>query len=300
MLSVLLAHGFGARTWTQRWEKGQIGGINERLPYGFFHAAGDGMTVEYSEDRSESRLTKYLRSALRLFLGFDLIHAWRNRHAIRSADVIWVNTEYEHLAALCLLIRQPRGRRPIIIAESVWLFDRWPRFWAPRRWFYRRLLADADVLAVHSPANQRVARDLFPEKRVEFIPFGVDPRAIKPAIQRETRQPLRILSLGNDVHRDWRTLIDAVKSLDDCEVRIGGKRIRWRTRGRTRGVRQILMRCSTSAEEVVQLYAWADLVVVPLKPKPARLWHYGHSRGCFVWRTSHMLGYRRTESVFLR
>ncbi len=263
---VLLAHGFGARTWTERWEKGQIGGINERLPYGFFHAAGDGMTVEYSEDRSERRMTKYLRSALRLFLGFDLIHAWSNRHAIRSADVIWVNTEYEHLAALCLLIRRPRGRRPIIIAESVWLFDRWARFWAPRRWLYRRLLADADVLAVHSPANQRVARDLFPEKRVEFIPFGVDPAAIRPAIQRETHHPLRILSLGNDVHRDWRTLIDAVKSLDDCEVRIGGKRIRWRTHGRTRGVRQILMRRSTSAEEVAELYAWADLVVVPLKP----------------------------------
>ena len=263
---VLLAHGFGARTWTERWKKGQIGGINERLPYGFFHAAGDGMTVEYSEDRSEHLLKKYLRSALRLFLGFDVIHAWRNRQAIRSANAIWVNTEYEHLAALCLLIRRPRGRRPIIIAESVWLFDRWPRFWAPRRWLYRRLLADADVLAVHSPANQRVARDLFPEKRVEFIPFGVDPAAVKPAIQREAHHPLRILSLGNDVHRDWRTLIDAVKLLDDCEVRIGGKRIRWRTRGRTRGVSQILMRRSTSAEEVADLYAWADLVVVPLKP----------------------------------
>jgi glycosyltransferase involved in cell wall biosynthesis len=83
---------------------------------------------------------------------------------------------------------------------------------------------------------------------------------------RPPQPPLRILSLGNDIHRDWQTLIDAIKSLDDCEVRIGGKRILWRTRGRTLGVRQIVTGRATSAQDVAQLYAWADLVVVPLKP----------------------------------
>ena len=262
---VFLGHGFGASNWTQRWKSGRIGGINERLPYGYFHAAGYGWTIEYSEDKPEHRLMKYGRSALRLILGFDLIHAWRNRKAIRAADVIWTNTEFEHLAALLLLCRCPRGRRPRVIAESVWLFDRWPRMLAPWRWLYRRLLSDADSLTVLSPENLRVARALFPGKPAEFIPFGIDAEAIKPARPRPAHHPLRMLSLGNDIHRDWHTLIDAVKGLTDCEVRIGGKRIRWRTRGRTRGVRQIAMRRSSSAQEVADLYAWADLVVVPLK-----------------------------------
>ena len=263
---VFLGHGFGARHWTRRWASGQIAGINERLPYGFFHAAGGGWTIEYSEDRLEGRSMKYLRSGLRLILGFDLIHACRNRRSIRTADVIWTSTEFEYLAALLLLRARPHGRRPQVIAESVWLFDRWARWWLPRRWLYRWLIAGADALTVHSPVNLRVARALFPGKRVEFIRFGIDPDAIKPAVRRETHHPLRIVALGNDIHRDWRTLIEAVKTIDNCEVRIGGKRIRWRTRGRTRGVRQIVMRRSTSAAEVAELYDRADLVIVPLKP----------------------------------
>ncbi len=263
---VLLAHGFGARNWTSQWTQGKIAGINERLPYGFFHAADGGWTVEYSEDEPERKLVQYLRSGLRLILGFDLIHAWRNRQSIYAADVIWTSTEYEHLAVLLLLLRRPPGHRPQVIAESVWLFDRWPRMLPPWRWLYRRLMADADALTVHSPENLRVARALFPGQRVEFVRFGIDANAIKSAERRKSNHPLRIVALGNDIHRDWRTLIEAVKSIDDCEVRIGGKRIRWRTRGRTRGVRQIVMRRSTSAQEVAELYERADLVVVPLKP----------------------------------
>jgi glycosyltransferase involved in cell wall biosynthesis len=262
---VFLGHGFGGRYWEQRWASGKIAGINERLPYGFFHAGGGGWTIEYSEDQPEHRLIKYLRSGLRLVLGFDLIHARRNRHSIHNADVIWTSTEFEYLAALLLLWRRPRGRRPQVIAESVWLFDRWSRWWWPRRWFYRSLIAGADAMVVHSPKNLRVARALFPGKRVELIRFGIAADAVKPAEPRETHHPLRIVALGNDIHRDWRTLIDAVKTIDECQVRIGGKRIRWRTRGRTRGVRQIVMRRSTSAAEVTELYDQADLVVVPLK-----------------------------------
>jgi glycosyltransferase involved in cell wall biosynthesis len=265
---VLLAHGFGGREWTRRWEAGKIGGINERLPYGYFHAAGDGWTIGYSDDKSELLVIKYFRSGLRLILGCDLIHAWRNREEIKGADIVWTHTENEYFALLVLFhLGLARDRRPRLIAQSIWLFDRWYQISAFRRWVYRRLLEYADVLTVLSPENERMARTLFPEKSVEFIPFGVDSAAVKPALRRETHHPLHVLSLGNDIHRDWKTLIDAVKTIDDCEVRIGGKRIRWRTHGWGRGVRQIVMRASASAREVKDLYeSWADLVVVPLKP----------------------------------
>src|SRR5215217_8244963 len=43
---VHLAHGFGAESWQARWSRGEIIGINERLPYGYFRAREDGCTVE--------------------------------------------------------------------------------------------------------------------------------------------------------------------------------------------------------------------------------------------------------------
>lgn len=30
-------------------------------------------------------------------LGFDLVHAWRDRRALNDADAIWAHTEREHI-----------------------------------------------------------------------------------------------------------------------------------------------------------------------------------------------------------
>src|SRR6266851_4137896 len=99
---VLLAHSFGARRWQERWARGELAGIQEQLPYGYFHCAGDDCEVRYSEDAPENRLAQFLRMCLRRLLGFDLIHAWRNREGIAAADVVWTHTELEHLAVLLL------------------------------------------------------------------------------------------------------------------------------------------------------------------------------------------------------
>jgi hypothetical protein len=50
---VLLAHGFGARAWSERWSRGELAGIQERLPYGYFHCAEDKCEIRYSEDAAE-------------------------------------------------------------------------------------------------------------------------------------------------------------------------------------------------------------------------------------------------------
>ena len=97
---VFLGHGFGARQWTERWSNGEIPGLNERLPYGYHHAAGKDCIVEYSEDANENRLTELARRGMRRLLGCDLVHAWRNRKALFAADVVWTHTELEHLAVL--------------------------------------------------------------------------------------------------------------------------------------------------------------------------------------------------------
>ena len=47
---VHLAHGFGASRWRAKWDRGEIVGLNDRLPYGYFRAEEYGCSVEYSED----------------------------------------------------------------------------------------------------------------------------------------------------------------------------------------------------------------------------------------------------------
>ena len=263
---VLLAHSFGARSWQERWGRGALAGIHERLPYGYFHCAGSDCEVEYSEDADESRLTRLVRMCLRRLLGFDLIHAWRNRKKITRADVVWTHTELEYLAILVLFRLGVVSARPPLIAQSVWLFDRWPRMSRLRQWVYRRLIEKADILTVHSPENLRIARELFPHKHSELIHFGIDSSRIRPVQRREMGPPRRVLALGNDMHRDWDTLINAFGGRSEIEVRMGGKRIGRRLRRKTGHFANLEIVAPATTAESDRLYQWADFVVVPLKP----------------------------------
>ena len=66
--------------------------------------------LNYAQDTSESAPVRFMRRGLKAALGFDFIHAWRNRHAILQSDVIWTHTEQEHLAvALVLLMNAKKG-----------------------------------------------------------------------------------------------------------------------------------------------------------------------------------------------
>ena len=124
---VHLAYGYGAQSWERRWKDGRILGINEPLPYGYFRAEAMGCAVTHSQDKKETAPERLFRLGIRVLLGFDLIHAWRNFDGIRNADVVWTHTESQFLAILLLLRNTPRHRRPKLIAQSVWLFDQWHR-----------------------------------------------------------------------------------------------------------------------------------------------------------------------------
>jgi len=258
---VFLPTGFGATRWESAWRTGKLPGICDRLPYGYFHAANEFWSITYSEDREESRPFRFLRKGLLKILGFDMIHAWYNRTLLSTSDVVWTHTEREYLAALCLWWLQAPKILPKIIAQSVWLFDRWNHFSPVRRTFYRKLISGADVLTVLSPDNLNQARKLFPDKRCEFMPFGIDSNCLRPAARRQLHRPIRILSLGSDMHRDWDTLLEAVSNWDRSEVRIASRKIR----ARRRLPYNVTVVTPATTQDVKDLYEWTDFVVVPLK-----------------------------------
>jgi glycosyltransferase involved in cell wall biosynthesis len=259
---VFLPEGFGATRWQNAWKNGRLPGICDPLPYGYFHAGNDHWIITYSEDRDESAPVRLFRRVLRRILGFDLLHAWYHRNELSQADVVWTHTEREYLAALCLWRLRPPNIRPKLIAQSIWLFDRWRTLSELRRRFYRSLMCESDVLTVLSPENLRVARRLFPQKRCELIRFGIDADCLRPATRRQFHRPIRILSLGTDMHRDWDTLVEAVRNWDEGEVRIASRTVRklraWPG--------NVTITTPRTRQEVRDLYDWADLVVVSLKP----------------------------------
>ena len=259
---VFLGDGFGATRWRKAVSANGIAGVNDDLPYGYFRAANDSWQVTYSEDRAEALGRRFFRRVLRRLLGFDLLHAWYNREELYNSDVVWTNTEIEYLAALCLWKIWPAKKRPKLIAQSVWLFDRWYELSVAKRLLYRRLIEDAEVLTTLSPDNLEVARTLFPKKSCEFVYFGIARDALKPPVPRDVHEPIRVASLGSDMHRDWNTLIAAASNWNKVEVRIASKAVH---RRKMLPVNVTALEAKT-ARDVRELYDWADIVVVTLKP----------------------------------
>ena len=260
---VLLGYGFGANSWARRHALGLIPGLNDRSAYGYHRASGDGWSLEYSQDRDEGYVVRWGRVALRRLLGFDLIHVCRNRRGIFEADVVWTHTELENLGVLSLFRLLGRRRRPKLVANCVWLFDRWSHLLWAKRFLYRVLLQEASVVTTLSPENLKTARQLLPSVRCECVLVGAVNLEMTAPRRALGSRAIRIASLGNDMHRDWPTLLAAFGNLDRYEVRIGSSSL---DRKLLKGVHNVTAISPSSADEVRALYAWADLVVVALKP----------------------------------
>ncbi|MEN0107824.1 MAG: glycosyltransferase family 4 protein [Pseudomonas sp.] len=258
---VLLAHGFGAKTWNSRFHAGKIIGLNEEYAYGYHHAEKDGFDVRYSEDLHEGLFSKLVRFAFRALLGFDAVHAWRNRAAFFAADVVWTHTESLSLAAALLCRLHRRKPRPKLILQSVWLCDQWEQLSRFKRRLYRALLSQADILTFLSPLNAQKAQAIFPDKRCEFVRFGIASSRPQPPRAPRSTGVVRLLSLGNDRHRDWTTLVEAARGLPDTNlVIVSGTAPKYLVNGTAN--------CSITTprqnSELDALFASADIIVVPL------------------------------------
>ncbi|ALL65233.1 Glycosyltransferase [Paraburkholderia caribensis MBA4] len=239
-------------------------GENIGCLYGYHHAESDEFQLSYSQDAKESKPVRLVRRALKTLLGFDLIHTLRNRDEMLRSDVIWTHTEQEWLsAALMLLMNGKRETQPLLLAQSVWLIDKWPQYGFMRRWFYRKLIGRADLLTTLARDNAELCREYFGRDATQLF-YGLNTRDF-PVQQPKAWQPntpLRIAAIGNDRDRDWETLIKAVGNDPRFAVRLA-------TRRRIpRALRSLNVQVAPAAglKKQRELYDWADVVVVPLRP----------------------------------
>jgi glycosyltransferase involved in cell wall biosynthesis len=259
---VHLAANFDARRWEQRWQSGRIIGINERMPYGYFRASEDGCVIVYSENKPSNLYEKLVRSWIMRVGKIDFFHAWQNRKEIFDCDVVWTHTEIQYLAILLLFRILFWKRRPKLIAQSIWLFDRWHGLGPLKRWILSRLISKVDVLTVHSPENLKVARVVFPKIRSELVLFGINTDEFGNLKKEMIHRPVRILSIGNDPHRDWPVLIRAVKDMPDCHLKIVSKNV---SKAKLNSYSNIEALHLSSNNQLFDAFDWADFVVVPLK-----------------------------------
>jgi glycosyltransferase involved in cell wall biosynthesis len=259
---VLLPRGLDAPAWRERW---LAGSAPDETPYGYHHARALGWEITFSVSQAPRTGWRALPfKVLRRCLGFDIEHAWNNRQALWSpqTDVVWTHTEREFLPVACVS-KLLRRQCPPMIGQIVWLADWWPDFRPDQRWVFRWLMQSVSVCTCHSPENLPFLQKLVGPARAKLVEFGIAPDLI-PALPlpapREvvTGSPIRVLSMGNDPHRDWDTLAKALGGDARFEVFIGSATC-------PDGLLAPNMRravCDLAG--VKEKMAWCDVVVVPL------------------------------------
>lgn len=256
---VHLKHGLDAARYREQYRRGEV---PDETPYGFHHAESMGWRVAFSVDHPEPAPVRVMRKALTRVLGFDLLHAYRNRGSIAAADVVWTMEEIQFLA-VCALPFVARGmKRPRLIGQTVWLFNKWNGYSGIRRAMLRKLLLRADALTFHSKRYLPVVSELVPGSKPRMLPFGISLDSFPWRRARgERHAPLRILSMGSDATRDWTTLLEAFGNDERFDLVVICGWLDDETVSRYRNLRAPR---NPSMPEFRALYEWADVVVVPM------------------------------------
>jgi glycosyltransferase involved in cell wall biosynthesis len=262
---VVLPHHLDVTAWSARFARKET---PDQTPYGYHFANLHGCHVTFSKPTVGTGWVHFMDRVARKILGFDLRHIWANRQLIASKqfDCIWTHTEYEHLG-IGLLKKVLKKPIAPLIAQSVWLMDEWANYWVLRKNFYRWLMVDFEVATFLSPLNTQRAQQLQLARQVRLVPFGISLEDFSPAsppdLAEQPQRPVRVLALGNDRHRDWSVLVQALGGRAQYEVRVGSSSFPAHLLSDTKH-RNIKVGPMTQAQ-VIQAYAWADCVVLPLK-----------------------------------
>lgn len=235
--------------------------------YGYHHAESDGFALTYSQDAREGKFVRLARRALKATLGFDFIHTWRNRAEMLRSDVIWTHTEQEWLSASLTLLLSGRkagaDASPLLLAQSVWLLDKWPSYGILRSWLYRKLMKRADQLTTLASENAALCQRYF-DRDAKPLLYGLNTQdfPIKSPSAWAPHTPIRIAAIGNDRDRDWETLIKAFGNDARYTVKLATRR-RIPASLRAPNVEIALF---SGIRKQHELYDWADVIVVPLRP----------------------------------
>lgn len=253
----MLGYGLDSDDYRKRYSQGSTW---DETPYGY-HLASGFFDMTWSQDKPETAASNIVRRAIKHILGFDIIHVWRNRKELFSADIVWTHTEKEHLGVGLLKLLYPRRARFKTIAQSVWLWDDWQKWSRVHRALVARLLREHEIELVLSSLNQAVSEEAVPGRAVIQIPFGTTGITVERNPDPADKRNL-IISVGNDRDRDWDTMAATTRLMPTQEFRI------FSASRKTRKVRwppNVTVGAAESLADIAQAYQESTLVVLPLK-----------------------------------
>lgn len=112
------------------------------------------------------------------------------------------------------------------------------------------------------PDNLKLACEMFPESRAELNHLGANFNAMVPPVQYPAHRPVRIASLGSDMHRDWADTDRRRPTMVRMQSPDRFRQDRPRLSARSPNIEGI---APTSPRDITNLYSWVDVGVVSLK-----------------------------------
>ena len=257
---VHLGYGFDAEQVKVRFRQNQS---VDYTPYDLHLAEGPDVAVTFSSDGDRPPPGR-LATLWRNYMRFAIDQAWYNRQAIAASDVVWTMSENEAFAVAALMMLRVVPRRPIV-GTVIWMFDEWPRIHVLNRALLRLLSRYISLLAVHSQGCVEAAATTGLHSGVELVRFGINEQAHAISGSRPaTRQgPIRILAAGNDVTRDWATLLAAFGNDERFLLSVWTRAL---GPDHLAQIANLRLPKPNGREDVVAMYEDADLIVVPLVP----------------------------------
>ncbi|MCR9137405.1 MAG: glycosyltransferase family 4 protein [Alphaproteobacteria bacterium] len=182
--------------------------------YGYVELRNSGLSVDmidenaFGFDRPMGPVWKALSLASIAISG---VHAWAVHRFNRRRDllnatgtIVTVNNSY----GIALAYLKMRGRLPSdVVFLAMGLTEMNPRPLV--RMIYKRILPHVKLAAISRAEQQHLAA-MFPRAKPHYVPFGVDHRFWIPGSRDQLGD--YVLSVGNDPHRDYGTLVNAWKT----------------------------------------------------------------------------------------
>lgn len=249
----------------ENWKKSFDEGLRpDRTPYGYHYLEESGFDVIYSKSFNENPLSRIFRKIVSRIFRADLVHALRNIREMAKADYIFTHTDKETFSVLLLRTVFPWLIKARTVCQIIWT----PDVLKQQSKFGARILGavlrKADLVITLSSQNQDWLNQLDSRINARSVKFGICRDSFLteelPAIRDDSA--VRVLAIGNDEHRDWNTFCAALSEVSDIRVRVLSRTFK---KSVASYPDEWEIESANSLGEVKDAYAWADLVVVPLK-----------------------------------
>lgn len=254
-VSLRLSGGLSIREWERRHALGEVPSC---WPYGLDLLAGHGLDLDYPEVTRAKRKNLAGRVVRRL-TGFEAWETFRDRSG-KPADVILCWDERRSVPEILL----GDGRKIPVVTGAIWITDDLPKK-IPHQ-LAKIALRKAFRVWTLSAAQIPILKNVFGlvDSQLEYIPFGVDAEFFTPAGGSAENGEGLVLSVGNDRHRNFSALVNAMGTVKNS---FPNARLELVTQSHTSVPATLGYRLpSLSHMELLDRYRRCALVVIPTRP----------------------------------